>query len=104
MTRERKIKRFAFLFMWEDFLRTHFKSMGLEFQEIVFIEELEEFGIYTGFARIKSNSDKNEFIEISVVFDKKGSPVVTLYPSIINSIDYYITGGKVLLNKLSIDR
>jgi len=100
MTRERIIRRFAFLYIWEDFLKTQFKSMNLEFQEIVFIEEVEEYGIYSAFARIKSNSDKNEFIEISVVFNRKGSPFVTLYPSIINSIDYYIAGGKVLFNRL----
>jgi hypothetical protein len=90
--------------MWEDFLRIQFKPLGIEFQEIVFIEEVEEYGIYSAFARIKSNSDKNEFIEISVVFNKKGSPLVTLYPSVIHSIDYYIAGGKVLFNKLSTDR
>jgi hypothetical protein len=98
MSRERAIKRYAKLFFWEDVLRKHFSQMNIDFVEIVLIEELVPFTMYSGFSRIKSLSEKDEFIEVIVSFNKKGVPNINCNPTILNSIDDCLDGGKILLD------
>ncbi len=98
MSRERIVNRYAKLFFWEDVLRKQFSVMNIEFIEIVLIEELIPFTMYSGFSRIKSLSEKDEFIEVIVSFNKKGVPNINCNPTIINSIDDCLDGGKILLD------
>jgi len=98
MSRERVVNRFAKLFFWEDVLRKQFSVMNIEFIEIVLIEELIPFTMYSGFSRIKSLSGKDEFIEVLVSFNKKGLPNINCNPTIIHSIDDCLDGGKILLD------
>lgn len=98
MSRERAVNRFAKLFFWEDVLRKQFSVMNIEFQEIVLIEEMIPFTMYSGFCRIKSLSEKDEFIEVMVSFNKQGKPNVNCNPVILNSIEEYLDGGKILLD------
>lgn len=103
MTRERVVNRYAKLFFWEDVLRKQFSVMNIEFQEIVLIEELVPYTIYTGFSRIKSSSGKDEFIETIVSFNKRGFPSLSCNPTIIYSINDYLDGGRILFNKTPVD-
>ena len=96
MERERSIKRYAKLFFWEDILRKQFSIMNIEFQEIVFIEELVPYQVYVGFSRIKPLSDKDEFIETTVSFNKRGFPSMTCSPRIIHCIQDCLDGGRIL--------
>jgi hypothetical protein len=98
MSREQYIQRFAKLFFWENILKTEFSQMNIEFIEIVLIEELIPFSLYSGFSRIKSLTEKNEFIEITVTFNKRGIPSMSCSPTILNSIDDCLDGGKILLD------
>lgn len=98
MSRERAVKRFAKLFFWEDVLRNHFSQMNIEFIKIVLIEELIPFTMYSGFSKIKSLSEKDEFIEVMVSFNKKGIPNINCNPTIIHSIEDCLDGGKILLD------
>jgi hypothetical protein len=98
MSRERAVNRFAKLFFWEEILRKQFSIMNIEFQEILLIEELVPFTVYVGFSRIKSLSEKDEFIETTVTFNKKGTPSLNCNPRIIYSIDDCLDGGKILLD------
>ena len=101
MTREQVIQRYARIWYWEDLLKTQFSVMNLEFQEIVFIEEILPYINYIGFVKVKSHSKHNEFIEVMVSFNKKGRGIINIHPRILNSIEDEIAGGKVLLNKLN---
>ena len=74
--------------------------MNIEFQEIVLIEELAKYELYTGFSRIKSLSGKDEFIETMVAFNKRGVPSITCYPNILHSLEGCLDGGTILLNKV----
>jgi hypothetical protein len=98
MSRERIINRYAKLFFWEDILRKQFSQMNIEFVEIVLIEELVQFTMYSGFSRIKSLSKKDEFIEVIVSFNKKGVPSISCNTTILHSIDDCLDGGKILLD------
>ena len=98
MSRERVVNRFAKLFFWEDVLRIHFSQMNIEFIKIVLIEELVPFTMYSGFSKIKSLSEKDEFIEVLVSFNKKGIPNINCNPTIIHSIEDCLDGGKILLD------
>lgn len=98
MSRERAVKRYATLFFWEDILKKQFSMMNIEFVKIVLIEELVPYELYSGFSRIKSMSEKDEFIEIMVAFNKRGVPSITCYPSILNSLNDCLDGGKILLD------
>lgn len=98
MSRERAVNRFAKLFFWEDVLRKQFSVMNIEFVKIVLIEEMIPFTLYSGFCRIKSLSEKDEFIEVMVSFNKKGLPNINCNPVILNSIEDYLDGGKILLD------
>lgn len=98
MSRERTINRFAKLFFWEDVLRNHFSQMNIEFIKIVLIEELIPFTMYSGFSKIKSLSEKDEFIEVMVSFNKNGIPNINCNPTIIHSIEDCLDGGKILLD------
>jgi hypothetical protein len=101
MTREQVIQRYARIWYWEDLLKTQFSVMNLEFQEIVFIEEILPYINYIGFVKVKSHSKQNEFIEVMVSFNKKGRGTINIHPRILHSIEDEIAGGKVLLNKLN---
>ena len=103
MSRERAINRYAKLFFWEDVLRKQFSVMNIEFQEIVLIEELVPFTVYVGFSRIKSLSEKDEFIETTVSFNKHGAPSLNCNPRIIHSIEECLDGGRLILNKIQLD-
>ena len=72
--------------------------MNIVFEEIVLIEELIPFEFYVGFVRIKSQSEKDEFIEVVVTFNKKGQPNINCNPEILNSIEDCLDGGKILLD------
>lgn len=98
MSRERIINRYAKLFFWEDILRKQFSQMNIEFVEIVLIEELVPFTMYSGFSRIKSLSEKDEFIETMVSFNKRGTPSLNCNRTIIHSIEECLDGGKILLD------
>jgi len=98
MSREQIINRYAKLFFWEDVLKKQFSIMNIEFQEIVLIEELVPFTMYSGFSRIKSLSEKDEFIEVIVSFNKKGVPNINCNRTIIHSIEDCLDGGKILLD------
>ena len=98
MSRERIINRYAKLFFWEDILKRQFSQMNIEFVEIALIEELIPFTMYSGFCRIKSLSEKDEFIEVIVSFNKKGIPNINCNPEILNSIEDCLDGGKILLD------
>ena len=98
MSRERNVNRYAKTFFWEDVLRRHFSEMNIEFVKIVLIEELVPFTMYSGFCRIKSLSEKDEFIEVVVTFNKKGQPNINCNPEILNSIEDCLDGGKILLD------
>ena len=98
MSRERAVNRFAKLFFWEDVLKRHFSQMNIEFIKIVLIEELVPFTMYSGFSKIKSLSEKDEFIEVVVTFNKKGQPNINCNPTILNSIEGCLDGGKILLD------
>lgn len=74
--------------------------MNLEFQEIVFVEELVPYESYRGFVKVKSHSQMLEFIEISVRFNKKGHPYASIHPCIIHTISSTSATGKVLFNIL----
>jgi hypothetical protein len=101
MERERTVNRFAKLFFWEDILRKQFSQMNIEFVEIVLIEELIPFTMYSGFSRIKSLSEKDEFIEIIVTFNKKGLPNINCNRTIIHSIEDCLDGGKIIFTSLN---
>ena len=98
MSRERAVNRYAKLFFWEDILKRQFSQMNIEFVEIALIEELIPFTMYSGFCRIKSLSEKDEFIEVIVSFNKKGIPNINCNPEILNSIEDCLDGGKILLD------
>ena len=101
MSREEKIQRYALLWYWEDILKTQFSVMNLEFQEIVFIEEILPYINYIGFVRVKSHSKQDEFIEVMVSFNKKGQASINIHPRILNSIEDEIAGGKVVFTSLN---
>lgn len=101
MTREQVIQKYAKIWYWEEILKTQFSVMNLELQEIVFIEEIIPYINYIGFVRIKSNSKQDEYIEVTVSFNKKGQAIINIYPRIINSIEDEIAGGKVLFTNLN---
>ena len=101
MAREGRIRQFAIGYYWEELLKKKFSYMGIEFEEISLIEEIIPYELYIGYVKIKSLSEKTEFIEIEVVFDKRGNPSVTCYPKILNSIKLEYSGCKVLLNKIN---
>jgi hypothetical protein len=96
MSREEKIERYAKIWYWEDILKAQFSIMNLEFKEIVFIEEILPYVNYIGYVKVK----ENEFIEVSVTFNKKGHGTMNIRPTILNSIQDEIAGGKVLFSKL----
>ena len=98
MSREQIINRYAKLFFWEDILRKQFSVMNIEFVEVVLIEELIPFTMYSGFSRIKSLSEKDEFIEVIVSFNNKGVPSISCNTTILHSIDDCLDGGKILLD------
>lgn len=98
MERERNVNRYAKVFFWEDVLRRHFSEMNIEFVKIVLIEELIPFTMYGGFCRIKSLSEKDEFIEVVVTFNKKGQPNINCNRTILHSIEDCLDGGKILLD------
>lgn len=98
MSRERVVNRYAKLFFWEDILRKQFSIMNIEFVKIVLIEELIPFTMYSGFSKIKSLSEKDEYIEVMVSFNKKGVPSLNCNPTILHSIDDCLDGGKILLD------
>jgi hypothetical protein len=98
MSREQKINRYAKLFFWEEILKKQFSVMNIEFVEIVLIEELIPFTMYSGFSRIKSLSEKDEFIEVIVSFNNKGVPSISCNTTILHSIDDCLDGGKILLD------
>ena len=101
MSREQRIERYKVGYFWEEILRNLFSEMNIEFQEIVFIEELVPYQVYVGFSRIKPLSDKDEFIETTVSFNKRGFPSMTCSPRIIHCIQDCLDGGRILLNKLN---
>lgn len=101
MEREKRIKKYNVGYFWEYVIKTEFSIMNIEFQEIVLIEEIIPYSNYTGFARIKSHSKKDEFIEIMVSFDKRGIPSISINSTIINSVLDYLDGGTILLDKIS---
>jgi len=103
MSRERIVNRYAKLFFWEDVLRKQFSVMNIEFIEIVLIEELIPFTMYSGFSRIMSLSEKDEFIELLGSFNNKGLPNINCNPTIIHSINDYLDGGRILFNKTPVD-
>jgi hypothetical protein len=100
MSREQRIKRYSVGYFWEPILRNRFSEMNVEFEEIVFIEELIPYSMYSAYIRIKSHSKKDEFIETTVSFNKHGVPSLSIQSNIINSVLDYIDGGKVLLNNI----
>ena len=101
MTRERIIQRYARIWYWEDIIKKQFSEMNLEFQEIVFIEEILPYVNYVGYVQVKSHSKNDEFIEVTVSFNKRGSAYINIHPRLLNSIEDEIAGGKVLLSKLN---
>ena len=100
MAREERIRQFAIGYYWEELLKKKFSYMGIEFEEISLIEEIIPYELYIGYVKIKSLSEKNEFIEIEVIFDKRGNPFVTCYPKILNSVEPQVCGKPIILNKL----
>lgn len=99
MTREERIQRYAKIWYWEAILKTEFSVMNLEFQEIVFIEELFPYSNYAGFVKVKSHSNKDEYIEVNVSFNKRAQGIMNINPNILNSIEDEISGGKVLFTR-----
>jgi hypothetical protein len=95
MLREERIQRYAKLFFWEEILKQHLSKMKLEFQKIVFIEEILPFANYIGYVKVKSDSN-NEFIEVRVSFNSRGSACIKIDPRILNDIQDEISGGKVI--------
>mgnify|MGYP000479458368 CR=1 FL=1 len=102
MAREERIRQFAIGYYWEELLKKKFSYMNIEFEEISLIEEIIPYQLYIGYIKIKSLSEKNEFIETEVIFDKRGNPFVTCYPKILNSIEGEISGSKVLFRRISL--
>jgi|LauGreDrversion4_2_1035121.scaffolds.fasta_scaffold96311_1 hypothetical protein len=100
MAREERIRQFAIGYYWEDLLKIKFSYMNIEFEEISLIEEIIPYELYIGYIKIKSLSQKNEFIETEVVFDKRGNPFVRCFPTILNSVEAQLCGKPILLNKL----
>jgi len=100
MAREERIRQFAIGYYWEELLKKKFSYMGIEFEEISLIEEIIPYQLYIGYIKIKSLSEKNEFIETEVIFDKSGNPFVTCYPKILNFVEPVLCGKPILLNKL----
>lgn len=96
MSRQEKIERYAKLWYWEDVIKAQFSVMNLEFQEIVFIEEILPYINYIGFVKVK----EDEFIEVSVTFNKRGHGTMNIRPTILNSIEDEIAGGKVLFSNI----
>lgn len=101
MSRERKIRSNGVSWIWKEALKPQFKELNLEFEEIVFIEEVEEYNCYTAYVKVKSHSEKPEYIEIVVYFNTRGSPIASIYPIILNKVDTNFTTGKIILNKLT---
>jgi hypothetical protein len=100
MGRKERIEQFAIGYYWEELLKIKFLSMNIEFEEISLIEEIIPYQLYIGYIKIKSLSEKNEFIETEVIFDKRGNPFVTCYPKILNSVEPQLCGKPILLNRL----
>jgi hypothetical protein len=96
MSRNEKIDRYAQLWYWENIIKAQFSVMNLEFKEIVFIEEILPYVNYIGFVKVK----EGEFIEVMVSFNKRGEGTMNIRPTILNSIEDEIAGGKVLFSKL----
>lgn len=101
MSRERKIRSNAVSWIWKEALKSQFKELNLEFEEIVFIEEVDAFNYYIAFVKVKSHSDKPEYIEITVNFNARGTPMMSIYPTIQYRVYTSFTEGKILLNKLT---
>ena len=98
MKREQVIQRYAKMWFWEDILKKELLKMNLEFQEIMFIEEIISYSHYIGFVKVKSVSNKDEFIEATVLFDKRGRVTLSFRANIIYSLEEEIAGGKILLD------
>jgi len=98
MKREQAIQRYAKIWFWEDLLKKELLEMNLEFQKIMFIEEITSYSHYIGFVKVKSTSKKDEFIEVTVVFDKRAKLTISLRPTIIYSLEEEIAGGRILLD------
>ena len=101
MSRERKIRSNAASWIWKEALKSQFRELNLEFEEIVFIEEVDAFNYYIAFVKVKSHSDKPEYIEITVNFNERGTPMMSIYPTIQYRVYTNFTEGKILLNKLT---
>ena len=95
MGREERIRQFAIGYYWEELLKKKFSHMGIEFEEISLIEEIIPYELYIGYVKIKSVSEKNEFIETEVIFDTRGHPFVTCYPGIVNSVEAVLCGKPI---------
>jgi hypothetical protein len=98
MEREQAIQRYAKAWFWEDILKKELLKMNLEFQEIMFIEEIIPYSHYIGFVKVKPVSNRNEFIEVTVLFDKRARVILSFRANIIYSFEEEIAGGKILLD------
>jgi hypothetical protein len=101
MSRERRIKSNGVSWIWKEVLKPQFRQLNLEYEEIVFIEEVDEYNYYIAFVKVKSHSEKPEYIEITVTYNSRGTASVSIYPIILNKVYTNFTEGKILLNKLT---
>ena len=82
-----QVKKYATSWLWKMILEKHFSKMDLEFEEIAMIEEILEYSYYIAFVKVKSHSNLNEFIEVTVMFDKRGSPSINVNSKIYNNFE-----------------
>jgi hypothetical protein len=95
---KQQVERYAASWIWKMVLEKHFSKMDLEFEEIAQIEEILEYSYYVGFVKVKSHSKLNEFIEVTVMFDKRGKPSINIDSQIYNEISN--DEGRLLLQKI----
>jgi len=99
MILEHHVLKYANSWIWKDILKSTFLEMNLEFVEIMYIEELVKLQYYSGFIKVKSHSNHPEYIEVEVIFDKKGKPIISIIPTLLNAVKTRVV-SRIILNKL----
>jgi hypothetical protein len=98
MIREQRIQRYAVGWFWKQNLQPALLKNNLKYEEIVLVEELNYLFDYSGVIRVTNHSNNTGYMQISVMFDKRGIPVTLLDPQIYKSLDDVTEGGKIIFN------
>jgi hypothetical protein len=99
-SRIERIRKHGTSIYWEKRLEPYLKSMKLKFIEISLIEEIAIFEYYIGFVKVQTLKGLERYIEIVVLFDKKGRAEFSIFSNLLEKIDPQFSDGDILLCKI----